>query len=154
MLEIGLIVRYDLQRNCHPNRTRFFRLLFRRGVGLTEVEAMEDIRTTKVLVAEAQQGDRPALNELCDRYVSRVLVAVRARLGDGLRRKVESWDVVQEVMIDAIGNLNEFTFRTEGAFLNYLNRVVENRIRDEADRWAAQKSPAGSRDSVGCSLFA
>ncbi len=100
---------------------------------------MEDIRTTKVLVAEAQQGNRPALNELCDRYVSRVLVAVRARLGEGLRRKVESWDIVQEVMIDAIRNINEFSFRTEGAFLNYLNRVVENRIRDEADRWAAQK---------------
>ncbi len=100
---------------------------------------MEDIRTTKVLVAEAQQGNRLALNELCDRYFSRVLVAVRARLGVGLRRKVESWDVVQEVMIDAVRNLDEFNFRTEGAFLNYLNRVVENRIRDEADRWAAQK---------------
>jgi RNA polymerase sigma-70 factor (ECF subfamily) len=56
-----------------------------------------------------------------------------------MRRKVESWDIVQEVMIDAIRNLNAFSFRTEGAFLNYLNRVVENRIRDEADRWAAQK---------------
>ena len=74
---------------------------------------MEDIRTTKVLVAEAQQGNRLALNELCDRYFSRVLVAVRARLGVGLRRKVESWDVVQEVMIDAVRNLDEFNFRTE-----------------------------------------
>jgi RNA polymerase sigma-70 factor (ECF subfamily) len=100
---------------------------------------MDDIRTTKLLVAESQKGNRSALNELCDRYISRVLVAVRARLGDGLRRKVESWDIVQEVMIDAIRDVEDFSFRTEGAFLNYLNRVVENRIRDEADRWAAKK---------------
>jgi RNA polymerase sporulation-specific sigma factor len=101
--------------------------------------AVSDSLTTQVLIQRIGHGDQTALDGLCRRYLSRVLVAVRLRLGANLRKKVESGDIVQEVMIDAIRNIKEFSFRTEGAFLKYLNRVVENRIRDEADRWAAQK---------------
>jgi RNA polymerase sigma factor (sigma-70 family) len=72
----------------------------------------------------------------------RVLAAVRARLGPGLRRKVESADLVQEVMLDAVRRLPGFEFKTEGAFLHYVNCVVASKIRDEADRWLAQKRDA------------
>ncbi len=105
--------------------------------------------TTQVLIEQVQQGDRNALNELCNRYLMRVLAAVRVRLGAPLRRKLESWDVVQEVMIEALRKVQSFDFRTEGAFLKYLNRVVENRIRDEADRWGAQKRDAGKEVPLG-----
>lgn len=97
---------------------------------------------TQVLVGQIQQGDRAALEELCGRYQQRVLAAVRARLGAELRRKVESWDLVQEVMIEAVRRLDGFDFRSEGKFLNYLNHIVENRIRDEADRQHAQRRDA------------
>ncbi len=100
---------------------------------------MADPHTTQVLIEQVQQGDRAALDELCNRYLLRVLAAVRIRLGAKLRNKVESWDIVQEVMIDALRKVESFDFRTEGAFLKFLNQVVENRIRDEADHWAAQK---------------
>lgn len=103
------------------------------------MQPMQETGVTRVLVEQAQQGDRDALGELCNRYLMRVLSAVRIRLGANLRRKVESWDIVQEVMIDALRGVDSFDFRTEGAFLKFLNKVVENRIRDEADRWAAQK---------------
>jgi RNA polymerase sigma factor (sigma-70 family) len=52
---------------------------------------------------------------------------------------VESWDIVQDVLIDALRGVNKFDFRTEGAFLKYLNRIIENKIRDEADRQNADK---------------
>jgi RNA polymerase sigma-70 factor (ECF subfamily) len=105
--------------------------------------------TTQVLIEQVQQGDRNALNELCNRYLMRVLAAVRVRLGAPLRRKLDSWDIVQEVMIEALRKVQSFDFRTEGAFLKYLNRVVENRIRDEADRWRAQKRDAGKEIPLG-----
>ncbi|HUY36467.1 MAG TPA: sigma-70 family RNA polymerase sigma factor [Pirellulales bacterium] len=98
---------------------------------------MPESLTTQVLIEQVQAGDSAALNVLCDRYLMRVLAAVRIRLGAKLRRKVESGDIVQEVMLEALGKISSFDFRTEGAFLKYLNRVVENRIRDEADRWQA-----------------
>jgi RNA polymerase sigma factor (sigma-70 family) len=52
-------------------------------------------------------------------------------------------------MIEALRKVHSFDFRTEGAFLKYLNRVVENRIRDEADRWGAQKRDAGKEIPLG-----
>lgn len=95
--------------------------------------------TTQVLLEKAQDGDGQALNELCRRYQQRVLATVRIRLGAELRRRVESWDIVQEVMIDALRKVNSFDYKTDGAFLHFLNRVVENKIRDEADRQRAGK---------------
>jgi RNA polymerase sigma-70 factor, ECF subfamily len=104
---------------------------------------MPEPLATQVLIERVQQGDQGALNELVERYQMRVLAVVRIRLGVQLRKKLESWDVVQEVLIDALRKVQSFDFRTEGAFLKYLNRVVENRIRDEAEHWAAQKRDVG-----------
>ena len=100
---------------------------------------MPETIATQILIGRIQQGDRAALDELCRRYQQRVLAAVRVRLGGELRRKIESWDIVQEVMIEAFRKLDGSDFRSEGKFLNYLNRIVENRIRDEADRQHAQR---------------
>lgn len=95
--------------------------------------------TTQALLEKVQDGDGQALNDLCRRYQQRVLAAVRIRLGADLRRRVESWDIVQEVLIDALRRVNSFDYKTDGAFLHFLNRVVENKIRDEADRQHAGK---------------
>ena len=100
---------------------------------------MSEAITTQVLIEQFQQGDDRALNELFKRYQMRVLTAVRIRLGAKLRRKVESCDIVQDVMMDALRKLESFDFKTEGAFLHYINRVVTNKIRDEADHWKYQK---------------
>jgi RNA polymerase sigma-70 factor (subfamily 1) len=100
---------------------------------------MLDELTTQVLVAQAKEGSNEAIEALCRRYQQRVLAAVRLRLGTGLRRKVESWDLVQEAMIDAFQRIRAFDFHTEGAFLRYVNQIVENRIRDAADHWEAQR---------------
>lgn len=100
---------------------------------------MSDELATQVLVSQAKAGSSQAVEELCRRYQHRILAAVRLRLGRGLRRKVESWDIVQDAMIDAFRRIEAFDFRTEGAFLKYVNKIVENRIRDAAQRWGAQR---------------
>jgi RNA polymerase sigma factor (sigma-70 family) len=78
-----------------------------------------------------------------------VLSAVRIWLGAKLRRKIESWDVIQEVMMAALGKVTSFEYRTEGAFLKYLNHLVENRLRDEADRQGAARRDADREISLG-----
>lgn len=94
--------------------------------------------STQALIRNYQLGDRNALEELYRRYWKRVLSAVRFRLGRKLRRKLESADVVQRVLMDALKKLDSFDFSSEGAFMRYLNQQVEYRIRDEADKWNAQ----------------
>ena len=101
--------------------------------------AVPNTYATATLLLHIQQGDEQAIDRLYRRYQDRVLTAVRYRLGRKLRQKVESADVVQDVLLGALKKVHSFDFRTEGAFLHYLNRLVENRIRDEARHWDAGK---------------
>lgn len=94
---------------------------------------------TQNLVSQAKAGSKQAVEELCRRYEQRILAAVRLRIGRGLRRKLESWDIAQDAMIDAFKGIDDFEFRTEGAFLKYINKIVENRIRDAAEYWKTKR---------------
>jgi RNA polymerase sigma factor (sigma-70 family) len=100
---------------------------------------MFDSLATQVLIQEIQAGDQEAYNQLCQRYMARVFSAVRLRLGNKLRAKLQSCDVVQDVMLDVLKGAENFECRSEGAFLHWVNRAVENRIRDKADHFKAQK---------------
>jgi RNA polymerase sigma-70 factor (ECF subfamily) len=100
---------------------------------------MPDPTSTQALLQRIQTGDKGALNELYNRYLMRVLAAVRARLGAELRGKLESWDVVQDALLASLKNVQSFNQTSEGAFLNWLAKVVENRIRDQLDFFRADK---------------
>src|SRR5262249_4517012 len=100
---------------------------------------MPDPTATQALLQRVQTGDRDALNELYNRYLMRVLAAVRARLGAELRSKLESWDVVQDALMASLKNVQSFEPASEGAFLNWLAKIVENRIRDQLDYFRADK---------------
>jgi RNA polymerase sigma-70 factor (ECF subfamily) len=144
IVDFGPFVRQDDERERLPTRTPFSRfflpILFRPGP--CRLPRRMDTLTTQALIEQVQHGDRAALESLCRRYQARVLATVRIRLGAQLRRKIESWDIVQQVMLEALGKVPAFAGQSEGAFMKYLNKVVENRIRDEADRQKAQRRDA------------
>ena len=94
---------------------------------------------TQNLVTLAREGDETALNQLCRVYAPRVLWLVRLRMGKELRAKLESMDVVQDVLIYALRDLGDFTYKTEGDFVRWLSRVAENRLRDNLDKLHAVK---------------
>ena len=96
-------------------------------------------RKTQRLITLAKEGDKTALNQLCGAYTTRVLWLVRLRMGKELRLKLESMDVVQDALIYAVRDLGDFTYKTEGDFVRWLSRVVENRIRDHLDKLHANK---------------
>src|SRR5882762_10242397 len=100
---------------------------------------MPEQTSTKALLLRAQTGEQQALGELYNRYLMRVLAAVRARLGAELRGKLESWDIVQDALMASLKNIQSFNQTSEGAFLNWLAKVVENRIRDQLDYFRAGK---------------
>ena len=91
------------------------------------------------LIERAQQGDTAALNDLYTRYAERILAVIRMRLGPKLRRKMESCDVAQSVLLASFRDFNKFEYRGEGAFLHWLSRIAENRIRDKDDFFTAAK---------------
>lgn len=62
-------------------------------------------------------------------------------MGSELRSKLESMDLVQDVLMGALRDLEGFTYTSEGDFLRWLGKIAENRIRDNLD-----KLHAGKRD--------
>lgn len=94
---------------------------------------------TQVLLQRIRSGESSACNELYEKYALRILSIVRSRLGPQLRQKVESWDIVQEAMLDSLRQIETFEYRNEGAFLNWWSKIVENRIRQQYKHFHAQR---------------
>ncbi|SRR5260370_1811632 len=95
--------------------------------------------TTKILWRKARAGDRAAYDELFRLHADRALLFIRARLGPRLREKVESCDVLQEAYLAAHQAFASFDYTDDAAFLRWLCRIIDNRIRDLGDHFAAQK---------------
>ncbi len=96
---------------------------------------------TQILVTLAKGGDNSAQDRLCRAYGERIRRIVRLRMGSELRSKLESMDLVQDVLMSALRDLGDFTYTNEGDFLRWLGKIAENRIRDNLD-----KLHAGKRD--------
>jgi RNA polymerase sigma-70 factor (ECF subfamily) len=94
---------------------------------------------TRQLVAFAQNGDELALNQLCCVYAERVKWMVRFRMNKEVRSKVESMDLVQEVIIHALKGLGDFTYQNEGDFVRWLSKIAENAFYDNLDKLYAGK---------------
>ena len=97
---------------------------------------------TRELWERARAGDRPAYDQLFALHADRALMFVRARLGPALRARVDSMDVLQDAYLAAHRDFDRFEYTDEGAFLRWLCRIIENRIRDGNDYFAALKRQA------------
>ena len=94
---------------------------------------------TRNLITLAKNGDELALDRICAVYGPRVLWLVRLRMGSELRSKLESVDLVQDVLVSALKDLRNFTYNNEGDFVRWLARITENRLRDNLDKLYADK---------------
>ena len=91
------------------------------------------------LIRRAQDGEERAYDRLFERYYERVHAIVRKRLGQALRADVESLDIVQDAMVDAVRCFQNFELRDEGALTAWLAAIVENRIRGTRKYLYAEK---------------
>ena len=96
---------------------------------------------TRQLITFAKNGDELALNRLCSLYAERVKWMVRFRMNKKMRSKMESMDLVQEVLINALRGLANFTYENDGDFVRWLSKIAENAFYDNLD-----KLHAGKRD--------
>lgn len=87
----------------------------------------------KQLIARVRAHDEDALGELIDANSQWLLESVRAELGDRLRQRLESQDVMQQVYFDVLRDIERFEDRGSDSFFQWLRRIAINRICD-ADR--------------------
>ena len=97
------------------------------------------LQKTQQLITMAKGGNNDALDQLCSIYGERVRRIVRFRMGPELRHQLESMDLVQEALFEAVKDLGDFCYSSDGDFLRWLSSIVENTIRDNVDRMHAAK---------------
>ncbi len=85
------------------------------------------------------RGEAGAMEEVCRRYGERVMRIARRRLRDELRGRLETADLAQEAMVAVIRRAPRYRFESEGAFLGWVNRLVEETIIDAARRFRAAR---------------
>jgi RNA polymerase sigma-70 factor (ECF subfamily) len=94
---------------------------------------------TQELITMAQKGDQSALNHLYRVYSERVRWLVRFRISKELRSKLESMDIVQDTLINALHGLDGFTYKNEGDFVRWLTKIAENELRGNLRKLHADK---------------
>jgi RNA polymerase sigma-70 factor (ECF subfamily) len=94
------------------------------------------------LLQRAREGSRDALGEILQRSGPRLLAIVRLRLGAGLRRQVDSADVMQATFLKALASLPGFRGSEPRSFGAWLAGIALNEIRDLASHHGRQKRDA------------
>ena len=97
------------------------------------------------LIREALRETPSAKEELFRRYLPRVRQIVSLRMGVRLLELEEIEDVVQNAMLTAWRDLGNFEARSEGSFISWMARIVENTLRAEARYHHAECRHAGRR---------
>jgi RNA polymerase sigma-70 factor (ECF subfamily) len=82
------------------------------------------------LLIKARSGNEAARDELLSRYLPRLTRWASGRLPTGLRSMLDTGDLVQDALVNALPHLNTLEIRDEGTFQLYLARAVNNRIID------------------------
>ena len=85
---------------------------------------------TVELLARARSGDRAALDRLLERCLPPLRRWAHGRLPPFARDIRDTGDIVQDTVIAALGRLDGFEARREGALQAYLRQAVANRITD------------------------
>ncbi|MFC1794481.1 sigma-70 family RNA polymerase sigma factor [Planctomycetota bacterium] len=94
---------------------------------------------TQQLIALAKTGNSDALNQLCRVYGERIRRIVRLRIGRELRVKLDSMDLVQDALLNALRGLGDFTYENEGDFLRWLSRIAQNTLGHHVEMLHAEK---------------
>ena len=93
---------------------------------------MREPAETQDLVVRAQRGEDAAREELFERALDPVLAVVRRRMGRRLRLRMESADVAQSAVGDALRDLHQFEGQGDQALMRWLARIVENTLKQRA----------------------
>lgn len=100
---------------------------------------MEPESLSHRLWQQARAGNSAAFEQLFALHTPRLLVLIRYRMSDRLKAILEPEDILQEAYLAAFRSLPDFAYTHDGAFIGWLCRIVENRLRDLHDYHTAAK---------------
>jgi RNA polymerase sigma-70 factor, ECF subfamily len=103
---------------------------------------MEPVTSSHGLIERIRNGDGEAFTALFNRYRPRLAVLIHYRMGLELRRLVEVDDILQETLLKAFRDFDQFTYRSPGSFMSWLARIADHVMADLARSQGRQKRHA------------
>lgn len=94
---------------------------------------------TSELLGRFHDGDDGALEALVRDNLEWLHDRVRRRLGQKLRAKADSQDIVQDAMVEILRYAPRFRCASRNQFRALMGRIVENVIRDQNDFFSARR---------------
>lgn len=104
---------------------------------------------TQQLVALAKTGDDDALDQLCKIYGERIRRILRLRMGKEIRVKLDSMDMVQDALLNAMQGLGDFTYENEGDLLRWLSRIAQNTLGHHVEKLYTDKRDIRKEKRLG-----
>jgi RNA polymerase sigma-70 factor (ECF subfamily) len=100
---------------------------------------MEPVTSSHGLVERVRKGDKDAFSRLFEKYWTRMAVIVHYKLGSGLRRDADVDDILQETLLRAYRDIEQFDYKAPGSFMSWLARIADHVIVDVARAHQRQK---------------
>jgi|GEM_PF-553973 len=98
-----------------------------------------NISKTSRFLSQWHQGDDRGLNELLEHHLPSIHKHVHKRLGPLLRKKAETNDYVQDVVVQFLRYAPKIAISDGRHFRALLVRIVENTLCDRYDRFTARR---------------
>lgn len=94
---------------------------------------------TRRLVTQASQGDRPAVEQLLQRYLPGLRAFIRMRAGPMIRRRESESDLAQSVCREVLEHVDKFQYGNETGFKRWLYTTALRKILHRYEYYAADK---------------
>lgn len=91
------------------------------------------------LLEKARHGNAEAVNQLMDRHRAILVRMIQSRLHQGMARRVDASDIVQDALIEAHRRLTDFLNQSEIPFHAWLRQLAKDRLADTYRRQLAGK---------------
>ena len=88
---------------------------------------MNPATSSRDLVERAREGSEDAFRHLFEKYRPRLAVLIHYRLRPG---SADVDDVLQETLLRAFRDINQFEYRSPGSFMGWLSRIADHAIAD------------------------
>jgi RNA polymerase sigma-70 factor, ECF subfamily len=98
---------------------------------------------SEILISQASQGDEHAVGTLLERHLPVLRAYIRMRMGPGIRRWETESDVAQSVCLEALKNLDSFTYRGDASFLHWLFKATRHKLVERHRHYRAAKRDTG-----------
>jgi RNA polymerase sigma-70 factor, ECF subfamily len=95
--------------------------------------------STSDLINRCRQGEPAARDELFSRYRHYLWLLAQAQLGRHLRAKCDPSDLVQQTLLEAHRDFNQFAGKQEAELLGWLRQILAHNLYNETRRFAAQQ---------------